>query len=335
LLATVLGQRQERPPIWIMRQAGRYLPEYRELRATVETFLDLCYTPALAAEVTLQPLRRFDLDAAILFSDILVIPDALGQSVRFVEGEGPQLDPVTTRQIYAFKPETVVPHLGVVMETLARVEASLSPEKTLIGFCGAPWTVATYMVAGHGTADQSPAKLFALREPEAFARLLDVLVEASAAYLIAQLKNGADVVQIFESWAANLDERAFADWVIAPTRKIVELVRKAVPKAAIIGFPRGAGAQLAAYAEASGVNMVGLDPTVPLSQANALPGGLGVQGNLDPLRLVAGGKQMEARVRDIVAAFPERPHVFNLGHGIVPETPIAHVGRLVELVKGG
>jgi uroporphyrinogen decarboxylase len=335
LLATVNGQRQERPPIWIMRQAGRYLPEYRELRATVETFLDLCYTPALAAEVTLQPLRRFDLDAAILFSDILVIPDALGQTVRFVEGEGPQLEPVTTRQIFAFKPETVVPHLGVVMETLGRVEASIGPDKTLIGFCGAPWTVATYMIAGHGTADQAPAKLFAMREPEAFARLLDVLVEASAAYLIAQLKNGADVVQIFESWAANLDERAFADWVIAPTRRIVELVRKAVPKAPIIGFPRGAGAQLAAYAEATGVNVVGLDPTIPLAEANGLPAGLGVQGNLDPLRLVAGGKQMEARVRDIIAAFPERPHVFNLGHGIVPETPIAHVSRLVELVKGG
>ena len=335
LLAAVKGIRQPRPPIWIMRQAGRYLPEYRELRTKAETFLDLCYTPALAAEATLQPLRRFDLDAAILFSDILVVPDALGQAVRFETGEGPRLEPVTVGQVRTFKPEKVVANLGVVLETLSRVEASLSPEKTLIGFCGAPWTVATYMIAGQGTPDQAPAKLFALREPEAFARLLEVLVEASAAYLVAQLKAGADVVQLFESWAANLDDQAFAEWVIAPTKRIVELVRKDVPGAPIIGFPRGAGALLGRYARETAVDAVGLDTAMPLAEGNrAVPEELAVQGNLDPLRLVSGGAQMETRARDIIEAFRNRPHIFNLGHGIVPETPIEHVSRLVDIVKG-
>jgi uroporphyrinogen decarboxylase len=336
LLAAVKGERQERPPIWIMRQAGRYLPEYRELRARTASFLDLCYNPALAAEATLQPLRRFDLDAAILFSDILVVPDALGQSVRFEAGEGPQLEPITPARIGLLRPEKVVANLGVVLDAMQRVEAALSPEKTLIGFCGSPWTVATYMIAGKGSPDQAAARLFALREPKAFEQLIDALVEASADYLVAQLQAGADVVQLFESWAANLDEVAFRDWVIGPNRRIVEAVRKAVPGAPIIGFPRGAGAMLSEYAAATGVDMLGLDYTVAPRVANeVLPSALGVQGNLDPLRLVAGGAQMEARTRDIIAAFAGRPHVFNLGHGIVPETPIEHVSRLVELVKGG
>jgi uroporphyrinogen decarboxylase len=336
LLAAVKGERQERPPIWIMRQAGRYLPEYRELRAKVDGFLDLCYTPALAAEVTLQPLRRFDLDAAILFSDILVVPDALGQPVSFMEGEGPRLEPITAGRIATLKPEKVVAHLGVVLDTLSRVEAALSPEKTLIGFCGSPWTVATYMIAGRGSPDQAAAKLFAFAEPEAFQHLLDVLVEASAAYLIAQFEHGADVVQLFESWAGNLDDAAFARWVIAPNRRIVELVRKAVPEAPIIGFPRGAGAMFADFATLTGISMLGIDTTVPARRADdLLPETFGVQGNLDPLRLLAGGAQMEERVAEIVGALRRRPHVFNLGHGILPETPIAHVSRLVELVKGG
>jgi uroporphyrinogen decarboxylase len=336
LLAAVKGERQERPPIWIMRQAGRYLPEYRELRTRAETFLDLCYNPELAAEATLQPLRRFDLDAAILFSDILVIPDALGQSVRFETGEGPQLEPVTSAKIATFKPETVVGRLERVLEAMRLVEASLSPEKTLIGFCGSPWTVATYMIAGKGSSDQAAAKLFALRDPAAFARLMDVLVEASVEYLIAQFRAGADVVQLFESWAANLDEVSFRNWVIEPNRRIVEAVRKVVPAAPMIGFPRGAGGMLAEYATATEVDMVGIDyATAPKFADKLLPKKLGVQGNLDPLRLVAGGAQMEERTRDIIAAFANRPHVFNLGHGIVPETPIEHVSRLVEIVKGG
>lgn len=334
LLATVLGERQERPPIWIMRQAGRYLPEYREVRAKAGSFLDLCYAPQYAAEVTLQPLRRFDLDAAILFSDILVIPDALGQKVRFETGEGPVLDPVDAAAIASFDPEQVVGRLAPVLETLERVKGSLALEKTLIGFCGSPWTVATYMIGGKGSSDQAAARLFALREPKLFAALMDVLVEASIAYLVAQFRAGADVVQLFESWALNLDEPAFRERVIKPNRRIVEGVRKAVPNAPIIGFPRGAAGMIAAYAEATKVNLVGIDYATPVAFVdNALPKGLGVQGNLDPLRLVAGGKQMQDRAEEIIAGFSGRPHIFNLGHGIVPETPIEHVAALVDLVK--
>ncbi len=335
LLEAVLGRRQPRPPMWIMRQAGRYLPEYREIRATVGSFLELCYSPKLATEVTLQPLRRFELDAAILFSDILVVPDALGQVVSFETGEGPRLEPVTPEAIARMRPEKVVQNLGPVFETLGRIEAALSPQQALIGFCGAPWTVATYMIAGRGSTDQAAAKKFALTEPEAFARLLDVLVEASAAYLVAQFRAGADLVQVFESWAANLDEREFADWVIAPNRRIVELVRREIPNAPMIGFPRGAAGMIADYAAATGVNMLGLDYSMPLGFADAvLPKTLGVQGNLDPIRLIAGGAQMENRAREIIAGFAGRPHVFNLGHGILPETPVEHVSRLVEIVKG-
>ncbi|MBI4922194.1 MAG: uroporphyrinogen decarboxylase [Devosia nanyangense] len=336
LLGAVLGTRQARPPIWIMRQAGRYLPEYRAVREKAGSFLDLCYTPALAAEVTLQPLRRFELDAAILFSDILVIPDALGQSVRFETGEGPVLEPMTPEGLGTLRPDNVVDHLAPVFETLERVKADLAPDKTLIGFCGSPWTVATYMIGGHGSPDQAAARVFALQEPEAFARLIDVLVEASIGYLVAQFRAGADVVQLFESWALNLDEEAFAACVIDPNRRIVEGVRTQIPDAPVIGFPRGAAAMLPAYVQATGVNALGLDFSMPVGFANrALPPALSVQGNLDPLRLLAGGAQMEARAEAIIAGFAGRPHIFNLGHGIVPETPVAHVERLVQVVKGG
>ncbi len=336
LLETVLGRVQPRPPVWIMRQAGRYLPEYRETRTKAGSFLDLCYTPELAAEVTLQPLRRFPLDAAILFSDILVIPDALGQAVRFETGEGPRLDPIGRDGIAALRLGNVRTHLAPVFETLGRVKAALPPGKTLIGFCGSPWTVATYMIAGKGSPDQHAARLFALTEPEAFADLIDVLVEASIDYLMAQFEAGADVVQLFESWALNLDEEAFAAQVIEPNRRIVEGVRARIPAAPIIGFPRGAAGLLPRYAQETGVNLMGLDYAMPLEFARtALPSTLGVQGNLDPLRLVAGGEQMLARAEAIIAAFAGRPHIFNLGHGIVPETPIAHVAALVDLVKNG
>jgi len=336
LLATVRGAIHDTPPVWIMRQAGRYLPEYREIRARVSGFLELCYTPQLAAEVTLQPIRRFDLDAAILFSDILVVPDALGQHVRFEQGEGPLLAPVTAASIATLRPELALERLAPVLETVRQVRAVLAPDKTLIGFCGSPWTVATYMIGGRGSPDQEAARLFALREPEAFARLIDILVEVSVEYLVAQFRAGADVVQLFESWALNLDETAFAERVIAPNRRIVEGVRRQLPGAPIIGFPRGAAGMIAAYAEATRVDVVGLDYAMPLQFADAaLPAGLGVQGNLDPLRLVVGGRQMEDRVRQIVAAFRGRPHIFNLGHGIVPETPIAHVERLLEIVREG
>jgi uroporphyrinogen decarboxylase len=333
LLETVLGRRTERLPIWIMRQAGRYLPEYREVRAKAGSFLNLCYNPELAAEVTLQPLRRFDLDAAILFSDILVIPDALGQKVRFETGEGPRLEPLTADGIGALDLGRAHEGLAPIIETVRRVKAALPPEKTLIGFCGSPWTVATYMIAGQGSTDQAAARVFALTQPEAFAALIDVLVAASIDYLVAQFSAGADLVQLFESWALNLDEVAFRDWVIEPNRRIVEGVRARVPNAPIIGFPRGAAGNLPAYAKATAVNLLGLDYGTPLSFADQLPPTLGVQGNLDPLRLLTGGAQMEARVEEIVTAFRNRPHIFNLGHGIVPETPIGNLERLIAKVR--
>ena len=319
-----------------MRQAGRYLPEYKEVRAHAGTFLELCYTPLLAAELTLQPLRRFDLDAAILFSDIFVIPDALGQKVDFETGGGPLVTPLTPADIARLTPERVVETLAPVLEAVERVRSALPREKTLIGFCGAPWTVATYMLGGRGSSDQAAARLFALREPVAFAALMDILIEASVSSLVGQLRAGADVVQLFESWAQNLDELSFADQVIAPNRRIVEGVRAAVPDAPIIGFPRAAAGMLGRYALETGVNMVGLDQAVPLALARELvPEGVGVQGNLDPLRLVAGGEQMARRADEIVAAFADRPHVFNLGHGVVPETPVEHVAALVGRVKRG
>jgi len=336
LLATVLGQRQERPPIWIMRQAGRYLPEYRQTRAQTGGFLELCYTPELAVEVTLQPLRRFDLDAAILFSDILVIPDALGQSVRFATGEGPLLDPLDEKGIDGLDRDRAMAHLAPVFETLRRLRAALPPEKTLIGFCGAPWTVATYMLGGRGSPDQWVARRFALEHPQAFDRLIDILVDTSIDYLAAQFEAGADVVQLFESWALNLDDASFARQVMEPNRRIVEGLRQRVPDAPVIGFPRGAAGNLRRYAEATGVNALGIDFATPIDFVNAhLPPDLAVQGNLDPLRLVVGGEAMERQARAIIEGFANRPHIFNLGHGIVPETPIAHVERLVELVKGG
>ncbi len=336
LLAAVLGQQQKRPPVWIMRQAGRYLPEYRELRKRAGSFLDLCYNPKLAAEVSLQPLKRFDLDGAILFSDILVVPDALGQKVDFIQGDGPVLNPLDTGSISALCVDNVLTDLEPVFETIERIKAQLEAEKTLIGFCGSPWTVATYMIGGRGSPDQAKARLFALEEPAAFESLINILIEASIKYLIAQIKAGADVVQLFESWALNLDEKCFQSYVIGPNTKIVEGVRSEIPDAAIIGFPRGAAGMLKNYAQATGVNMLGVDYSTPVSFADsALPVGLGVQGNLDPLRLVIGGQQMTERIEEIIKGFSGRPHIFNLGHGIVPQTPVSHVADMVAAVKGG
>jgi uroporphyrinogen decarboxylase len=319
-----------------MRQAGRYLPEYREVRARAGSFLELCYTPALAAEVSLQPLRRFELDAAILFSDILVIPDALGQEVRFETGEGPRLEPITPERLGKLRPEAVLDRLAPVFETLQRLKSALPPDKTLIGFCGSPWTVATYMIAGQGSTDQAAARIFALTQPQAFARLLDILVEASITYLVRQFEAGADVVQLFESWAMNLDPQQFRDYVIAPNRRIVEGVRARIPGAAFIGFPRGAAAMLPAYADAVRPDVLGIDFSTPPESVDAdLPKLLPVQGNLDPIRLLAGGAQLDAAIDGILAAFGNRPHIFNLGHGILPQTPIENVERLVRRVKGG
>ena len=336
-LRTLDGERQTRAPLWMMRQAGRYLPEYREIRATASSFIDFCYTPRLAAEATLQPIRRFGFDAAILFCDILVVPDALGQSVSFETGEGPRLTPITSREEMGRLRATIdLDRLAPVFETIQRVRADLPAETALLGFCGAPWTVATYMIAGRGTPEQAPARLFAYRDREAFAALIDRLVEASATYLIAQLRAGVDAVQIFDSWAGVLPIMEYERWCVAPVAKLVDLVRAAVPDARIIAFPRGGGAQLARVAALPGVSAVSLNTSVDPAWANdALPSHTVAQGNLDPLTLIAGGQALDEAVDRILAAFPTRPHVFNLGHGILPETPIAHVEQMVARVRRG
>lgn len=338
LLKALAGEKTASIPIWLMRQAGRYLPEYRKVRADAGSFLDLCYNPKLAEEVTLQPIRRYGFDAAILFSDILVVPDALGQKVAFKEGEGPVLEPITDAAgLAALGPVSgVTKALAPVYETVSRLKASLPSDVTLIGFAGAPWTVATYMLNGRGSPDQWVARRFALEHPSAFERLMDILVETSVDYLAAQFAAGADVVQIFESWALNLDDAAFARQVNEPNKRIVAGLRQRIPDAPVIGFPRGAAGNIALYAATTGVNALGIDYAAPLDFVrNTLPKHLPVQGNLDPLRLVIGGAAMDNQVRAILSAFADRPHIFNLGHGIVPETPIAHVERLIELIKQG
>ncbi len=335
LAAVLAGTHQDPPPIWLMRQAGRYLPEYRELRSRAGSFLDLCFNPPLAAEVTLQPVRRFDMDAAILFSDILVVPHAMGRSVRFAEGEGPRLDPIDAAGIAALQVGGAAERLAAVYETVRRVRMALDPDKTLIGFCGAPWTVATYMVAGRGTTDQAPTRLFAARQPEAFDALIDAIAAVSADYLIAQLDAGAGAVQIFDSWAGALGEEGFQRWAIQPVAAIVSRVRAAHPQARIIGFPKGAGLFLERYAAETGVDAVGLDWTVPLAFARQrLQPKVAVQGNLDPMTLVAGGAALDAAVDRILAELGGGRFIFNLGHGIVPETPIAHVEQLIARIRG-
>lgn len=334
LMRVLGGEALTPPPIWIMRQAGRYLPEYRQTRQKAGSFLDLCYNPELAAEVTLQPIRRFDFDAAILFSDILVVPDALGQKVQFVEGVGPTLGPLP-ETLDAFGECAVLDRLSPVLETVGLVRERLSPDKALIGFCGAPWTVATYMVAGRGTPDQAPARRMALEESERFARLIAILVEASADYLIAQLRAGADAVKIFDSWAGILDEEGFRRWAVEPVRAIIERVRAAVPGARIIAFPKGAGVRIGDYARLTGATAVAADWTVPIAQARELVGaGTPLQGNLDPMRLIVGGRALDDGVDAILRAMESRPHIFNLGHGITPDTPVEHVARLVARVRG-
>lgn len=327
------GEMVENPPIWMMRQAGRYLPEYREVRKQAGGFLSLCYNPELAVEVTLQPIKRFGFDAAILFSDILVIPDALGIDVRFEEGRGPVLVPVDVDGIKKLNSEGVVDFLSPVMETVSRLRSELPDETTLLGFCGAPWTVATYMIAGHGTPDQGPAREFSLRHPEAFQQLIDVLVQASSDYLVAQLRSGADAVQIFDSWASVLDEAQFTRWCVEPVSRIVANVRAQIPDAKIIGFPKGIGAFFDGYAEKTGVDMIGLDWTVPMKFASHLQETCPVQGNLDPKRLIVGGAALDEGVDNILENLGNGKLVFNLGHGITPETKIAHVEQMVSRVR--
>jgi uroporphyrinogen decarboxylase len=314
----------------MMRQAGRYLPEYRTVRAAVPSFLDLCFTPELAAEVTLQPIRRFGFDAAILFSDILVVPHALGQTVTFSVGEGPLLTPALgSADIARLSKRIDVTRLEPVFKTIELVRRELAPDVALLGFCGAPWTVATYMVAGRGTPDQAPARLLAYRDPQAFAALIDILVEASSEYLSRQFDAGVDAVQIFDTWAGVLAGEAFDRWCIDPVRRIADNLRKRRPDAKIIGFPRGAGTSLPRYVDQIAVDAVGLDWMIDRAFArNEIQRRRPVQGNLDPLVLLAGGAALD------LAAFAARPFIFNLGHGILPETPIAHVERMLARVRG-
>ncbi len=323
------------PPIWMMRQAGRYLPEYRELRKRAGSFLDLCYNPDFASEVTLQPIRRFGFDAAILFSDILVVPHALGRGLQFSEGHGPLMTPIEADEVARIDPSLFHVNLEPVYQTVRQVKAKLDRATALIGFCGAPWTVATYMVAGKGTPDQSPARLFAYCHPEAFDALLLLLADWSAEYLIRQLDAGADAVQIFDSWSGVLDEAMFHRACVRPVKRMVDKVRAAHPDAKIIGFPKGAGAMMRSFRASTGVSALGLDWSIPSWLAQELQSCGPVQGNLDPLRVVAGGDALEDGVAAVLRVLGKGPLVFNLGHGITPDAPLAHVERLVELVRKG
>jgi uroporphyrinogen decarboxylase len=335
-LDVLKGQRQPIPPIWMMRQAGRYLPEYRAVREQAGGFLDLCFNPKLAAEVTLQPVRRFHFDAAILFSDILVIPHALGQKVGFEAGEGPRLTPLQELGgLPALRGDVDQRILAPVYETVRLVKAALPDNVALIGFCGAPWTVATYMIAGRGTPDQGPARTFAYREPDIFSALIDRLVQASADYLAQQLRAGAEAVQLFDTWAGVLAPEEFERWCVQPAKKIAALLRRDIPNAKIIAFPRGAGTNLLRYIEQVPVDAVGLDWAIDRSFAREqIQSRVPVQGNLDPLALLAGGAALDRAVDLTLETFAAGPFIFNLGHGILPETPIAHVEQMLKRVRG-
>ena len=333
LLGVLSGDRPAVPPMWLMRQAGRYLPEYRALRADKGGFLELVYDSAAAAEVTLQPLRRFGFDGAILFSDILIVPYAMGQDLWFEAGEGPRLAPILAEtDLAALKPD--FSRFDAVYETVRQVKAALDPNVTFLGFAGSPWTISTYMVAGQGSKDHGLARRMAYNEPERFAALIDAIVDATVVYLCGQIDAGVEAVQLFDSWAGSLSPLQFQRWVIEPNKRIVARLKALHPDIPVIGFPKGAGAKLADYAAQTGVDAVGVDETIDPHWANAaLPKGMPVQGNLDPLALIAGGKAVEEAVDLIRAAFADRPHIMNLGHGILPDTPIAHVEALISYVR--
>ena len=338
LLRVLAGETVGPPPIWLMRQAGRYLPEYRALRAKAGSFLDLCFNPALATEVTLQPIERYAFDAAILFSDILVVPHALGQGVRFVEGEGPKLDAIRDPSGVANLSLTAMTSAGTplapVYETVERVRAALPERVALIGFAGAPWTVATYMVEGGTSRDFHHIKQWAARDELGFAALMEILVEATAAHLAYQAEAGAEVVQLFESHAGVLSAADFDRWIVRPTAEIVKMFRERPPDVPVIGFPRGAGLNYSRYVAETGVDAVGLDTTVPPAWAqDALQRQVPVQGNLDPVRLLVGGDAMRHAADDILAALGDGPLIFNLGNGVIKETPPAHVAELVAHVR--
>lgn len=334
VIEVLQGRRQWPPPIWLMRQAGRYLPEYRKVREGAGSFLDLCYRPDLAAEVSLQPIRRYGMDAAIIFADILLIPEALGQSLRFEEGTGPLLEPaVTAERLGDLDAGGVAAHLSPIYETVARVRDGVPDETAVIGFCGAPWTVATYMATGRSPGEHLEARLWAYRDSESFGRLIDLIVEVSAEYLVRQIDAGANAVKIFDSWAGVLSEAQFRDWVIAPTRALVQKVRAARPEIAITGFPRGAGALYADYVDATGVDAVAIDTSVPIAQGQALQEKLAIQGNIDPMALMAGGVALDEAVDRVIGGFGKGRLIVNLGHGVNKETDPEHVAALVRRVR--
>lgn len=333
LIHVLKGEKLATPPVWLMRQAGRYLPEYRALRAEKGGFLALATDPAAAAEVTLQPIRRFGFDGAILFSDILMVPWALGQDLTFGPGEGPRLAP----PLIDHAPAGLVAareRLDPVYETVRRVSAALPPETSFLGFAGSPWTVATYMVAGQGSRDQAETRAFAYRDPAAFDAIIAAIVALTVDYLAGQITAGVEAVQLFDSWAGSLSPEQFERWVIGPNAAIVRALKARHPAVPVIGFPKGAGGKLADYARGTGVDAIGLDETVDPAWADAvLPPGMPVQGNLDPLALEAGGAALDRATDRVLAAFADRPHIFNLGHGIGQHTPIAHVERLLARVR--
>lgn len=335
LLETLKGNPGERVPFWFMRQAGRYLPEYREVRATAPSFMDFCYNPDKATEVTLQPIRRYGMDGAILFADILVVPDGLGQKVWFETGFGPKLEPVATEEAFStLSLSGFHDKVGNVYETVRRLRKELPEGVTLLGFAGAPWTVATYMIAGQGSKDHAAARQLGYGNPELFGKILDILVDSTAEYLCAQIEAGADVVQIFDSWSAALPETAFKKWVIEPTRAIVDKVRAKHAETPIIGFPRLAGALLPRYVDETGVDGVSLDTGVPLAwAASEVQSKICVQGNLDPHLVVSGGQPMVDEAMRILEGLRGGAHIFNLGHGFVPETPPEHVALLSDTIK--
>ncbi|MBT3331384.1 MAG: uroporphyrinogen decarboxylase [Rhodospirillaceae bacterium] len=336
LIRALRGETLSRPPFWLMRQAGRYLPEYKATRQDAGSFLDLCYNPDLATEVTLQPIRRFGMDAAILFADILLIPDGLGQALDYKEGEGPILEPIrNVAELSALSMDNLHSRVAPVYETVARLAEELPDNVALIGFAGAPWTVATYMVEGRGSRDHAIVKQWAYSDPDGFGQLMDLLVTATVEYLSKQVEAGAEVVQLFDTWAGALSETAFQRWCIEPVQKIVAQLRQSYPDLPIIGFPRGVGAGYGTFAKTANVNGVSLDWTVPLDwAARELQPHVTVQGNLDPRLLVVGGPAMEAEINRIRETLGQGPFIFNLGHGIVPETPPEHVGRLAEMLRG-
>ena len=333
LLRTLRGENADQRPIWLMRQAGRYLPEYRALRAEKGGFLALVYDSAAAAEVTLQPIRRFGFDGAILFSDILIVPYAMGQNLEFLAGEGPRMSPrLVDHALNGLKavPERLLP----IYETVRQVKAQLGSDRTMLGFAGSPWTIATYMVAGEGSRDQHDTRAYAYRDPAAFGAIIDAIVGVTVGYLCGQIEAGAEAIQLFDSWAGSLAPREFEKWVIAPNAAIVKAVKARHPHVPIIGFPKGAGEKLIAYARETGVDALGIDETIdPVWAARELPAGMPVQGNLDPLLLLAGGEELDAGTTRVLEAFADRPHVFNLGHGIGQTTPIAHVEQALALVR--